>query len=80
MYTEHERPDSPDGLDLAAIDALIRDVYAELAIAPRPTSALLDESAAERRQRRIERRTLTEVVRTLPTHGAVRAPSGEEAA
>lgn len=66
MYTEHDRSHHPDGLDLAAINALIREVYAELATAPEPTSALLDRSAAERRHLSIERRSAPHLVRALP--------------
>lgn len=57
----------PDGLDEAAIDRLIAEVAVEVAGAAGPTSALIDGSAAQRRRRRIERRALTTVVRSLPT-------------
>ncbi len=54
----------PDGLDDAAIEELIAETTH--APTPEPTSALLDGSAAERRRRRIERRALAAVVRSLP--------------
>lgn len=57
---------SPDGLDLDAINLLLAEVSAELEEAAQPTSALLDGSAAERRRRRVENRTLAGVVRALP--------------
>lgn len=57
---------SPDGLDGSAIEALIAEAAAHTARAPEPTSALLDGSAAERRRRRIERRVIAGVVRSLP--------------
>lgn len=56
----------PDGLDENAIEHLIAEMATEVAGATEPTSALLDGSAAERRRRRIERRALTCVVRSLP--------------
>lgn len=57
----------PDGLDEAAIDRLIAEAAVDVAGAAEPTSALIDGSAAQRRRRRIERRALTAVVRSLPT-------------
>ncbi|GAB3914399.1 hypothetical protein GCM10029964_125750 [Kibdelosporangium lantanae] len=69
---------SPDGLTVSAINALIADVDAELERAALPTSALVDGSAAERRRRRIERRTVGAVVRILPVRRSV--PDGQEAA
>ncbi len=57
---------APDGLAGEALDELISRAYAEVAKAPRPTSALLDGSAAEQRRRRIERRALAAVIRALP--------------
>jgi hypothetical protein len=56
----------PDGLDDERIEALISEVAGVVAEAPAPTSALIDGSAAERRRRRIERRALSTVVRSLP--------------
>jgi hypothetical protein len=55
----------PDGLDEAAIDALIAETDAVLAVAPVPTSRLIDGPAVARRCRRIERRALA-AVRVLP--------------
>jgi len=60
---------APDGLVGEALDELIDRTYAEVANAPRPTSALLDGSAAEQRRRRIERRALTALTRGLPVRG-----------
>lgn len=60
----------PDGLDVPAIDALISETATQTDPADRPTSALLDGSAAERRRRRIERRALAAVVRSLPVRPA----------
>ncbi|MFD1047875.1 hypothetical protein ACFQ1S_21200 [Kibdelosporangium lantanae] len=63
---------------MTLINALIAEVDSELERAALPTSALLDGSAAERRRRRIERRTVGAVVRILPIHRPV--PDGQEAA
>jgi hypothetical protein len=60
---------APDGLTGEALDELIERAYAEVADAPRPTSALLSGSAAEQRRRRMERRAWTAVTRALPTSG-----------
>jgi hypothetical protein len=56
----------PDGLDAAAIETVFAEVAADAEGAPRPTSALLDGSAVERRRRRVERRALASVVRVVP--------------
>lgn len=64
---------SPDGLAGEALDELIDRAYAELARAPRATSALVDGSAAERRCRRMERRAVA-ALRALP----VRASAGRD--
>lgn len=61
----------PDGLDENAIDRLIAEVSRDVSGAVEPTSALLDGSAAERRRRRIERRALTGVVRSLPARSSL---------
>jgi hypothetical protein len=68
-YSSNVRAGShfPDGLDETAIDRLIAQVAGEVEVAPEPTSALVDGSAAERRRRRMERRVLAAVVRSLPT-------------
>lgn len=63
-------PYYPDGLDRAAIETLLADAARARAKAPVPTSALLDGSASERRSRRVERRTLAEVVHAIPTRPA----------
>ncbi|MBV8540294.1 MAG: hypothetical protein JO364_19600 [Pseudonocardiales bacterium] len=61
---------APDGLTGEALDELIDRAYAEVAQAPRPTSALLDGSAAEHRRRRTEHRALAAVIHALPVcHG-----------
>lgn len=62
---------APDGLAGEALDELIARTYAEVAKAPRPTSALLDGSAAEHRRHRTEHRALAAVIHALPVcHGA----------
>jgi hypothetical protein len=71
---------SPDGLDYVAINRLLAEVRAELRTAARPTSALLDGSAAERRHRRIENRAMSAVVRALPVQSRVVPSDGQEAA
>jgi hypothetical protein len=70
----------PDGLSETAINRLIRDVYAEIATAPRPTSRLMDATAAVRARRRAVRQTLASVVRALPANGPVAAGSATESA
>jgi hypothetical protein len=64
-----------DGLAGAALDELINRTYAEVAKASRPTSALLDGSAAEQRRRRMERRALAAVIPALPVR---RGTSGSD--
>ena len=49
---------APDGLVGKALEDLIARAYAEVVNAPVPTSALLDGSAGEQRQCRMERRTV----------------------
>lgn len=71
---------SPDGLTEHVIDALLREVDTAAAAQPHPTSALLDGSAAEQRWRRMERRTATAVVRTLPMRRSAFGPDGWKAA
>jgi hypothetical protein len=68
-----------DGLDETAIDRLIAQVAADVTVAPEPTSALVDGSAAERRRRRMERRALAAVVRSLPARQGVSPQVGEAA-
>lgn len=71
---------SPDGLDEAAIDALIDQAYAEAIDAPTPMSVLSTGSAE---QQRIRRQGL-QVVRSLPgvvaSRSASVAPNAGEAA
>ncbi|MCE7009338.1 hypothetical protein LWC34_41970 [Kibdelosporangium philippinense] len=69
---------SPDGLTEAMIDALIVEVADELADAPTATTALLDGTAREQRDRRIVQRRLGGMVRVLRVHNSV--PIGTEAA
>lgn len=69
----------PDGLTEPAINALIQDVYREIADAPRPTSALLDGTAAERRRRRTARRAIASVIRALPARPVSEVLDGEAA-
>jgi type VI protein secretion system component VasF len=71
---------SPDGLTEQVIDALLKEVDAVLADAPRPTSALLNGSAAERRRRRMAHRAMAAVVRALPACRGGSGPDGQEAA
>ncbi|WP_037076121.1 hypothetical protein [Pseudonocardia spinosispora] len=59
----------PDALDENAIEALISGVDQEIADLPEATSALLDGSAAERRLRRMQRRTLADLLRTASAAG-----------
>lgn len=61
-------------------DRVIEECHADVAPAPRPTSALLDGSAAERRRRRIERRQAAAVVRELPLRREASGPDGREVA
>lgn len=70
---------SPDGLDATAIDGLIAELYEEIADSPAPTSALVDGSAAERRRRRIARRAIAGVLRSLPARSVPVGSDGEAA-
>ena len=63
---------SPDGLTEQVIDALLREVDGVAVGKPRPTSALMDGTGAQRRYRRHTRRSVAAVVRALP----VRATGG----
>lgn len=71
---------APDGLVGEALDELIDRAYAEVANAPRPTSALLNGSAAEQRRRRIERRALAAVIRALPVSRGALGSDGRHVA
>lgn len=71
---------APDGLSESVVDRLIADADQAVVEVPVPTSALVDGSAAERRRRRIERRMLAAVVRSLPSsRRGVSGPAGEAA-
>lgn len=61
-------------------ERVIEECDAEVVAAPRPTSALLDGSAAERRRRRVERRQVAAVVRELPLRRGAFGPDGREVA
>ena len=67
---------SPDGLTEQVIDALLREVDGAAAAKPRPTSALMDGTGAQRRCRRQARRSVAAVVRALPVRGATGGPGG----
>lgn len=71
---------APDGLAGKALDELIDRAYAEVAKAPRPTSALLDGTAAEQRRRRMQRRALAAVNHTLPARHGACGSDGRQAA
>jgi hypothetical protein len=60
---------SPDGLTEQLIDALLREVDVAGAVWPRPSSALMDGTGAQRRYRRRARRSVAAVVRALPVQG-----------
>lgn len=91
MYSNH----FPDGLTETYLDGVIAEFYDASDIEAlidealdviddttgEPTSALLDGTAARRRSRRIERRTISGTVRKLPVSGfSCTGPDGEEAA
>ncbi|MBB5958425.1 hypothetical protein FHS29_005033 [Saccharothrix tamanrassetensis] len=52
---------APDGVALQAVESLLAQVSTEIGISSGPTSALLDGSALERRNRRILNRVLAGV-------------------
>lgn len=58
---------APDGLDQQDINQLVWDACADSISSPRATSALLDGTALERRERREARRAMNAVVRDLPS-------------
>jgi hypothetical protein len=76
MFTDNAH--SPDGLSLDDIDNLLAATAEESA--PRPTSALLDGTALQRRERREAQRLLDATVRVLRVHGPLSVPTGTEAA
>jgi hypothetical protein len=57
---------SPDGLTEQIIDVLLSEVDVAAVAKPRPTSALMDGRAAQRRYRRQARRSAAAMVRALP--------------
>jgi hypothetical protein len=67
---------SPDGLTEQLIDALLREVDGVAVALPRPSSALMDDTSAQRRYRREARRSVAAVVRALPVRGTVGGPGG----
>lgn len=76
---QHEQPYAPDGLSFWDVLSVQSAAYKEIVDSPRPTSALLDGSAAERRRRRIERRAISAVVRSLPVRPVMTEPEDEVA-
>lgn len=70
----------PDGLTDEHIEALLVEAQAFWSKPSRATSALLDGSAAERRQRRMARRAIGAVVRALPIAARPRADQDSEVA
>jgi hypothetical protein len=72
----------PDGLTSEDIEILLGEAAVFWALPSRATSALLDGSAVQRRERRVARREMGAVVRALPARSqvaSVGAPSGEVA-
>ncbi len=67
---------SPDGLTEQMIDVLLREMDVAGVGKPRPSAALMDETAAQRRYRRRTRRSVAAVVRALPVHGAADGSGG----
>ena len=66
----------PDGLTEQIIDALVRELDTAAAAKPRPTSALMDGTDAQRRHRRQARRYGAAVARAWPARGAADDPGG----
>lgn len=71
---------SPDGLTEQIVDSLLRDVEVAARSRPRPTSALVDGTAAQRRFRRRARRSSAALVRALPVRRVVCDPHRRDAA
>ncbi|MFZ0117877.1 MAG: hypothetical protein WAN20_07470 [Pseudonocardiaceae bacterium] len=65
----------PDGLTEQNIDALLRELDTVMA-KPRPTSALMDGTDAQRRHRRQARRYGAAVARAWPARAAADDPGG----
>ncbi|OLF15868.1 hypothetical protein BU204_19305 [Actinophytocola xanthii] len=61
-------PHYPDGLTMSVIEALLTEAEETATPRSQPTWAVLDGSAAQRRDRRIARRAIGAVVRALPAH------------
>lgn len=74
-----DEPNYSDGLTPDVIDALLSETEGQWATSVRPTTALLDGSAALRRERRMARRAMGAVVRALPTRPQHVALEGEVA-
>ena len=60
----------PDGLTSVHIDQLLAEAETSWPTAARPTSACLDGTAEQRRERRVTRRAIGAVVRALPVRPA----------
>jgi hypothetical protein len=67
---------SPDGLTEQAIDALLTELDTAVMTKPRPISALMDGTNAQRQYRRRVRRCAAAVVQALPVRGAAGGPGG----
>jgi hypothetical protein len=67
---------SPDGLTEQMIDVLLREVDVAGTGRPRPSSALMGETAAQRRYRGRARRPVAAVVWALPARGTTGGPGG----
>ncbi|GAB3914640.1 hypothetical protein ACFQ1S_02300 [Kibdelosporangium lantanae] len=61
---------APDGIDETTVNALMAEMDDLTSEPTRPTTALLDGTAVHRRDRRIARRVIREVVALKPTHFA----------
>ncbi len=70
----------PDGLSEAVVDAWLAEMNSAVVPVRRPSAALLDGSALERRERREARRAMSAVVRVLPSLCSVLAVVESEAA
>lgn len=75
----NEEPMYPDGLAAEHIDQLLCEARAHWTVSARPTSAFLDGTAEQRRERRMARRAIGAVVRALPTRQQSAALEGEVA-
>jgi hypothetical protein len=75
-----EEPFYPDGLTDEHIESLLSEARAAWATSAVATSALLDGSAAERRNRRMSRRAISAVVRAMPIVARPRTDQDSEVA